>query len=70
MLKTLINAAGNRLPALIREHFNPDFQCIYDDIYAIEELLSFSKRIRSDENILAGPFGYIYSKTLDGYIGF
>lgn len=68
MLNNLINAAENRLPALIRNHFNPDFQCLYDDIYAVEELLSYSKRIRFDENILAGPFGYICSKAIDGYI--
>jgi len=68
MLNTLINAAESRLPALIRKHFNPDFQCLYDDVNTIEELLSYSKRIRSDENILAGPFGYICSKSLDGYV--
>ena len=68
MLNTLINAAENWLPALIRKHFNPDFQCLYDDTHTIVALLSYSKRIRSDENILAGPFGYICSKTLDGYI--
>ena len=68
MLNNLINAAENRLPALIRNHFNPDFQFLYDDAQTIEELITYSKRIRSDENILAGPFGYICSKVLDGYV--
>ena len=68
MLNNLINAAEIKLPALIRAHFNPDFQCLYEDIHPIEELLFYSRKIKSDENILAGPFGYICSKAIDGYI--
>ena len=70
MLNTLINAAENNLPALIKQHIRPDFDCIYNDIYSIEELLSMSARIRSDEDILAGPYGYISSKAIEAYIRF
>ena len=28
MLNTLINAAENNLPALIKQHIRPDFDCI------------------------------------------
>ena len=70
MLNTLINAAENNLPALIKQHIRPDFECIYNDIYSIEELLMMSAKIRSDEDILAGPYGYIYSKEIEEYIRF
>lgn len=36
MLNTLINATEKSLPALIREHMNKDFECIYDDVYTIK----------------------------------
>ena len=70
MLNTLINAAENNLPALIKQHIRPDFECIYNDIYSIEELLMMSAKIRSDEDILAGPYGYISSKAIEAYIRF
>lgn len=70
MLNTLINAAENNLPALIKQHIRPDFDCIYDDIYSIEELLTMSAKINSDEDILAGPYGYISSKAIEAYIRF
>ena len=70
MLNTLINAAENNLPALIKQHIRPDFDCIYNDIYSIEELLMMSAKIRSDEDILAGPYGYISSKAIEAYIRF
>lgn len=70
MLNTLINAAENNLPALIKQHIRPDFECIYNDIYSIEELLMMSAKIKSDEDILAGPYGYISSKALEVYIRF
>ena len=35
MLNTLFNAAENNLPALIKQHIRPDFDCIYNDIYSI-----------------------------------
>ena len=68
MLNTLINAAENNLPALIKQHIRPDFDCIYNDIYSIEELLAMSAKIKSDEDILAGPYGYISSKAIEAYI--
>ena len=70
MLNTLVNAAENNLPALIKEHIRVDFECIYDDLYTIEQLLSYSAKIKSDEEILAAPYGYISSKSLDAYIRF
>lgn len=70
MLNTLINAAENNLPALIKLHIRPDFDCIYNDIYSIEELLTMSAKIKSDEDILAGPYGYISSKAIEAYIRF
>lgn len=70
MLNALINAAENKLPALIKQHFLPDFDCIYNDIYSIEELMCISSNINSDENILAGPYGYISSKAIEAYIRF
>ena len=70
MLNALINAAENNLPALIKQHIRPDFVCIYNDIYSIEEMLMMSAKIKSDEDILAGPFGYISSKALEAYIRF
>ena len=50
MLNTLINAAENNLPALIKQHIRPDFDCIYNDIYSIEELLTMSAMIKTDED--------------------
>ena len=68
MLNTLINATEKSLPALIREHIKKDFVCIYDDIYTIEELLTFSLKLKSDDEILAGYAGYISYKALEAYI--
>jgi len=70
MLNTLINAAENNLPALIRQYIRSDFECIYNDIYSVEELLKMSSKIKSDEEILAGPYGYISSKAIEAYIRF
>lgn len=70
MLNTLINAIEKSLPALIREHIKKDFVCIYDDIYTIEELLTFSLKLKSDDEILAGYAGYISYKALEAYIRF
>lgn len=70
MLNTLINAAENNLPALIKQHIRSDFECIYNDIYSIEELLMISAKIKSDEDILAEPYGYISSKAIEAYIRF
>lgn len=70
MLNTLINATEKSLPALIREHIEKDFVCIYDDIYTIEELLTFSLKLKSDDEILAGYAGYISYKALEAYIRF
>lgn len=69
-LNELINATENALPALIREHIRPDFGCIYDDIYSVEELLSFSSFIKSNDEILAARNGHISSKAIDAYIRF
>lgn len=70
MLNTLINAAESNLPVLIRQYIRNDFDCIYNDIYSIEELLLMSAKINSDEGILAGPYGYISSKAIEAYIRF
>ena len=69
-LNELINATENALPSLIREHIRPDFGCIYDDLYSIEELLSISSIIKSNEEILAGRNGHISSKAIEAYIRF
>ena len=50
MLNTLINAAEKNLPALIKQHIRPDFDCIYNDIYSIEELLAMSAKIKTEED--------------------
>ena len=70
MLNTLVNATEKSLPTLIREHVRHDFDCIYDDKYSIEELLSFSAKLKSDDEILAGYSGYISSKAIEAYIRF
>src|SRR5574344_22227 len=70
MLNTLINAAETNLPVLIKKYVCADFDCIYEDIYSIEQLLTYSAKIKDDEEILAGPYGYISSKALDAYIRF
>lgn len=70
MLNTLVNATEKSLPTLIREHVRQDFDCIYDDKYSIEELLSFSAKLKSDDEILAGYSGYISSKAIEAYIRF
>ena len=70
MLNTLINAAENNLPALIKQHIRPDFDCIYNDIYSIEELLTMSAMIKTDEDKRQGPYGYISSKAIEAYIRF
>ena len=70
MLNTLVNATEKSLPTLIREHVRQDFNCIYDDKYSIEELLSFSAKLKSDDEILAGYSGNIPSKAIEAYIRF
>ncbi len=70
MLKTIINATENNLPALIRKHFRHDFDCIYDDKYSIVEMMNLSLQLKSNEEILAEPYGYISSLALDFYIRF
>ena len=70
MLNTLINTAEFNLPVLIKEHFHITIDCIYDDLYTIEELLSFATMIKSNDEIKAAPYGYISSKVLDSYIRF
>ena len=70
MLNTLINATEKSLPALIREHMNKDFACIYDDVYTIKELLTLSITLKSDEEILVAHAGYISLKALEAYIRF
>lgn len=70
MLTTLVDATEKSLPMLIRKHVRHDFECIYDDKYSIEELLSFSAKLKSDDEILAGDSGYISSKAIDAYIRF
>lgn len=70
MLNTLINATEKSLPALIREHMNKDFECIYDDVYTIEELLTLSIKLKSDDEILVAHAGYISLKALEAYIRF
>ena len=70
MLNTLIQATEDALPILIRKHLREDFDCIYNDIYSIEEMLSISYRLKSDDSILAGRSGYISSKAIDAYIRF
>lgn len=50
MLNTLIHAAENILAAWIKQHTGPDFDCIYNDIYNIEELLTMSAMIKTDED--------------------
>lgn len=69
MLNTLINATEEFLPALIRRYIKPDFGCIYDDLYSIEEMLMFSAKLKADE-ILASQSGYISWKAIDAYIRF
>lgn len=70
MLNTLINAAENYLPALIKQFIRQDFDCIYNDYYSIEELLLMSSKIKSKDDIIAGPYGYISSKAIEAYIRF
>lgn len=70
MLNTLINAAESNLPALIKEYIRKDFECLYNDIYSIEELLFMSSKIKSNDDILAGPYGYISSRAFELYIRF
>lgn len=69
MLNTLINATEVSLPALIRRYVRPNFECIYDDIYSIEEMLLYAAKLKSDE-ILASQSGYISWKAIDAYIRF
>ena len=63
MLNTLINAAENNLPALIKQHIRPDFDCIYNDIYIIEELLTMSAMIKTDEDKSGKNGADCYSKN-------
>ena len=70
MLDNLINAAENHLPALIRQFVRNDFECIYNDIYSIKELLIFSSKIKNNDEILATRNGYISYLALESYIRF
>lgn len=69
-LNELVNAIEHALPALIREHIRPDFGCIYDDIYTVEDLLSISLSLKSNDELLAARNGHISSKAIDAYIRF
>lgn len=70
MLNNIINATDTKLPALIKLHFRKDFDCIYDDKYTIEEMLIISSKIKSNENMIVDPYGYISSAAIDAYIRF
>lgn len=70
VLTNLINAAEKNLPALIRRYIRPDFKCIYDDLYSLEELLIMSARIKSNDELLTQHQGYASSMSLELYIRF
>ena len=70
MLTTIVNAAENDLSVLIRKHIRSNFACIYDDIYTVEEMLSFAAKLKADDEIIAGHSGYISSVAIDAYIRF
>ena len=70
MLTTIVTAIENNLSALIRKHVRSDFVCIYDDIYSIEEMLSYAAILKSNDEIIAGHSGYISSVAIDAYIRF
>lgn len=69
-LNELVKAAEVHLPALIRAHFLPDFECIYNDIYSVPQLLSIFNRINQNQELLAANHGYISSKAIQAYISF
>lgn len=68
LLNMLIDAAEQTLPKIITGHLNIDFGCLYDDVYTIEQLLDFSQKIKSDEELMLTA--YLASKSLDLYIEF
>ena len=63
MLNTLIHAAENNLAAWIKQHTSSDFDCIYNDIYSIEELLTMSAMIKTDEDKSGKNGADCYSKN-------
>ncbi len=69
MLNSLINAAEKHLPALIKKYVRDDFECLYNDIYSIEDLLLMESSLNTDE-IKILPQGYISSVALNEYIQF
>lgn len=70
MLDNLINAAGKHLPALIKNNFKPTFECLYAQDITIEELLVWSRKLKKDESIVAGPNGFISLEALKNFTSF
>lgn len=63
VLINLINAAENNLPALIKQYIRPDFDCLYNNLCSLDELLMMSARIKSNYELLTqhfNGFGIIY----------
>lgn len=69
-LNNLMKAAEESLPELIREKARPDFQCLYDELYSIQDLVYFAAVIRDDDDLIAANNGYISLSALEAYIRF
>lgn len=70
LLDNMIKAAEDFLPELLKVHGRPDFECLYDDIFTIQELVSFSASLKNDSELFAIRNGYICLAAIEAYIKF
>lgn len=65
-LGDLIDAAENKLPALIRSRFDYSFSSLYSPEYSIEQLIEFARNIHQDEELMTSH--YLTCRSLEYYI--
>lgn len=71
MLQNAINAIENNLPGLVKQNIRNDFECIYDEVYTIRDLLEFSSVLESDSEFSVNHTGgYMSINALNWYIDF
>jgi len=69
-LNTIIQAAEQHVPVLVRERFIPGFGELYDGSLDLKQLLSLQSRVERDEIALTRRQGYASLRAIRGYARF
>ena len=69
-LDSVIRAAEQHVPSLVRRKFIPGFGELYDDTLGLGQLLSLERRIERDEQVLTQRQGYASLRAIRGYARF